>query len=359
MSRLAVLSLTDPDAVTSGGTARTRALRDAVRSAGHDVECFFPTTGAASLGTRVPGRLGALKRHFLPLPTVAGGRNPALAQRLAAAGPFDAVIVSALSQVPLAAATGAPVWVDFMDLWSAFADREAAARSGPARVTARAQARRLRRAEEAAIAGGAAVTAAGWRDAEVLRDRRHAISWLPTPAPSRPAARRPGPVRTVGLLGDFTYWPNLDAHDVLVRHWLPGLRDAGVDVVVAGRGSADLPPVAGVERLGPVDRLEDFYARVDAVLAPVRLGGGIKVKVVEALLAGVPVVATRIALEGLPPAVRDLAAAVEPTGSAAAALPALPAVDPGDPRLHPLTTTGFAEAVDDVLARLLRVRAAA
>ena len=60
-----------------------------------------------------------------------------------------------------------------------------------------------------------------------------------------------------------------------------------------------------VEVLGPVDEVATFYDRVDVVLAPIARGGGMKVKVVEAMMHGVPVVATRHAMEGLPRAIAD------------------------------------------------------
>jgi glycosyltransferase involved in cell wall biosynthesis len=58
--------------------------------------------------------------------------------------------------------------------------------------------------------------------------------------------------------------------------------------------------------LGPVDNPAEFYSLVDVVLAPLSLGGGMKVKIVEALLAGVPVVASAAAAEGIPNEVADL-----------------------------------------------------
>jgi hypothetical protein len=52
-----------------------------------------------------------------------------------------------------------------------------------------------------------------------------------------------------------------------------------------------------------VPSVDSFYQRVDAVLAPIERGGGMKVKVVEAMMHGVPVIATEHARVGLPPAI--------------------------------------------------------
>lgn len=77
----------------------------------------------------------------------------------------------------------------------------------------------------------------------------------------------------------------------------------GVEVAVFGgccdvlRGE-DLP--RGVRLAGRVDTPEEFYAAVDGVFVPFRFGTGQKIKVVEALSFGVPVICTRSAADGVP-----------------------------------------------------------
>lgn len=57
---------------------------------------------------------------------------------------------------------------------------------------------------------------------------------------------------------------------------------------------------AGVELAGRFDRLEDFYSEVDAVLVPLAYSTGLKIKAVEAFALGLPVIAHRHAVEGIP-----------------------------------------------------------
>ena len=57
--------------------------------------------------------------------------------------------------------------------------------------------------------------------------------------------------------------------------------------------------VPGVQGIGAVDDLQVFYEQADAVIAPIRAGGGTRMKVVEAFAHRVPVVATSEAAEGL------------------------------------------------------------
>jgi hypothetical protein len=142
------------------------------------------------------------------------------------------------------------------------------------------------------------VTAAGYKDAATITARGAKGSWLPTPvtAPATTPSLPTAP--TVGLLGNFAFWPNRDAYEALRHHWLPQLRDQGVKVVVAGYGSEDLPAAAGIALHGPVGSPAEFYGRVSATVAPIRLGGGIKVKIAESLVYDRPVLATSKALEG-------------------------------------------------------------
>lgn len=56
---------------------------------------------------------------------------------------------------------------------------------------------------------------------------------------------------------------------------------------------------AGVELLGFVPDVEVLYERAAVVVVPLRLGAGVKFKVIDALAAGVPVVTTSVGAEGI------------------------------------------------------------
>jgi polysaccharide biosynthesis protein PslH len=57
---------------------------------------------------------------------------------------------------------------------------------------------------------------------------------------------------------------------------------------------------APFEVVGRVDELEDFYDRVDLVVNPMDFGTGLKIKSVEAVFQGLPLLATKAAMVGLP-----------------------------------------------------------
>jgi glycosyltransferase involved in cell wall biosynthesis len=56
---------------------------------------------------------------------------------------------------------------------------------------------------------------------------------------------------------------------------------------------------------GGVPSIEGYFARASVVMAPVRLGGGMRRKVLEAMALGKPVVTTRLGTEGLAGAPAD------------------------------------------------------
>jgi len=93
--------------------------------------------------------------------------------------------------------------------------------------------------------------------------------------------------------------PNIDGlHWFLDQVWPAAPQ--GSRLLVAGdvcrRIKTDHP---GIELLGRVDDLAAFYARGVVAINPVHYGGGMKIKTLEAVAHGVPVVATREAAKGL------------------------------------------------------------
>jgi glycosyltransferase involved in cell wall biosynthesis len=104
--------------------------------------------------------------------------------------------------------------------------------------------------------------------------------------------------------GRMDYAPNLDALRFVVRELAPALRNDGSDVrlVVAG---AQIPKWCLKSGDGTISFHSDvpdmrrFFSVADAVLVPLRVGGGTRLKILEAFAAGVPVVSTRKGAEGI------------------------------------------------------------
>lgn len=120
-----------------------------------------------------------------------------------------------------------------------------------------------------------------------------------------PGARQdPTPPPGLLFVGGLGHWPNLDAVEHFIRDYMPVLRRRfpGITFTVAGQtdgwpGVQTAPP--DVRFAGFVENLEPLYAACTAVVAPLRIGGGTRLKIVEAMAAGAPVVTTAVGAEGL------------------------------------------------------------
>ncbi len=106
------------------------------------------------------------------------------------------------------------------------------------------------------------------------------------------------------FVGSFIHPPNVEAAIRLVRSILPKVRRQFPDievVIVGDRPPSALQKTAGTNVVitGRVPDLKPYLDRAAVVVAPMRSGGGMRVKVLEALAAGKAIVATPLAVEGL------------------------------------------------------------
>ncbi|MGA2449807.1 MAG: glycosyltransferase family 4 protein [Polyangiaceae bacterium] len=121
-----------------------------------------------------------------------------------------------------------------------------------------------------------------------------------------PPARRPGQSQglRVLFLGNVQSDPNLDAIYFFVHEVLPRLRARAPDVSFDVIGANVTPEVkqkfgSSVCFRGFVHDLTSAMAEYDVLAAPLRFGGGTKLKVLDAMAHGLPVVTTRVGAEGL------------------------------------------------------------
>ena len=110
-----------------------------------------------------------------------------------------------------------------------------------------------------------------------------------------PPAAEPAPLSepVAFFLGDRRWPPNAEALAALLALW-PRIAAAapGARLLLAGHpgpGERDQGP-AGVERLGFVPDLDAALRSAAVLLAPVPIGGGVRVKVLDAARHGIPVV---------------------------------------------------------------------
>ena len=163
--------------------------------------------------------------------------------------------------------------------------------------------RRARRHEAAAFRSADMVVVTGEPDAVAARAMgARAVRVVPNGAPdSLTEVPAGGAADRLVFVGWGGHSPNRDALDWWSSSIAP-LLPPGTVLDVAGSGWEGASPSPAVRMLGFVDSLPGLLR--DAVLvAPLRVGGGTKLKVVEAMAAGRPIIATPVAVEGLP--VRD------------------------------------------------------
>jgi polysaccharide biosynthesis protein PslH len=123
--------------------------------------------------------------------------------------------------------------------------------------------------------------------------------------PAVPPVRQPRAGRLV-FVGDFsggTASPNRDALNWFVREIWPLILHERPDseLHLAGRGSSQLPVNGSVNVCGRgfVDDLSELYSSASVCIAPIRFGTGTRIKILEAMAHGCPVVSTNAGAAGL------------------------------------------------------------
>ncbi|MEA2211757.1 MAG: polysaccharide biosynthesis protein PslH [Solirubrobacteraceae bacterium] len=123
--------------------------------------------------------------------------------------------------------------------------------------------------------------------------------------PSNPVGGSPP---TIVFIGGYLHPPNIDAAMTLMRGIMPLVRREmpGLRLTLVG----DRPPSVmlrsarpGDEITGAVSSVAPYVDAATLIVLPIRLGGGMRVKLLEALAAGKAVIASPLATAGL--AVRD------------------------------------------------------
>jgi len=147
----------------------------------------------------------------------------------------------------------------------------------------------------------------------VLHVRKHpedsnkAIFLPPDPGGSRMSPYSGGG-NEVLFIGSLTFPPNLEGLEWYVEHIHPSLSEVGgYSLTIAGRtDGASIPSLnkmvrrySNITLCADPQELTDFYKRAAVFVNPVLRGAGIKLKTINALQAGVPVVSTRLGWRGL------------------------------------------------------------
>ncbi|RKH17817.1 glycosyltransferase [Corallococcus sp. CA047B] len=226
-------------------------------------------------------------------------------------GPFDIIHFDHLHMaqlLPLARELNpsAHLVIDEHNVESQLLARMAPLSAAPLRPFLRWQFNRVERLERECVSQADSVLACSEVDAAQLRalgaKQVHVVPngvKLPDFVPAEKAGN------DLVFVGSMDWWPNEDAVLRLAREVWPLVSSelAPGRLMVVGRSPSASVRALENERLvvtGSVPSVAPHLARALATAIPLRAGSGTRLKVLEAAAAGVPVVATRLAVEGLP-----------------------------------------------------------
>ena len=111
------------------------------------------------------------------------------------------------------------------------------------------------------------------------------------------------------FVGSMDYHANVDSVVNFANNTWPCIHDRKPELLftIVGRDPAPevrrLASLPGVEVTGTVEDVRPYYHEATAQVVPLRIGGGSRLKILEAMAAGVPVISTSMGAEGL--AVKD------------------------------------------------------
>jgi O-antigen biosynthesis protein len=226
---------------------------------------------------------GAMRYAFLSFPAVANDVTPLIRSHC----PWARVIF------------------DTVDLHFLRMQREAVLRQDPRLAE---EAERMRQLELACVRSADVTVAVSEEERRLLLDLvpESVAETVPNVFQVRDG-RSPGPAARNGLLfvGGFWHVPNGDAVLWFVEHVWPRIRAEAPEVVFRIVGADPTPEVLalrrlpGIEVVGYVPDLTPYFDSARVFVAPLRFGAGMKGKVGQSLVHGLPVVSTAVGAEGM------------------------------------------------------------
>lgn len=240
--------------------------------------------------------------------------SPQMADRIRAVAeqtPVDVMVVSELQTLRyLELLPDVPGVLEEIEV-TIFHDRVAEASDRRSRMRAQLTLTKLQRALRVLMERGVAFTVVSESEREKIREfapPNARIDVIPNGVDTR--ANLPDPADTpeadtLIYSGAVTYFANLDAITYCADEVLPRIRRERPNArlrVTGGTGSVDvsrLAAIPGMEFTGFLPSVADAVRRAQALMVPLRVGGGTRLKILEAMALGTPVIATRKGAEGL------------------------------------------------------------
>ena len=194
-------------------------------------------------------------------------------------------------------------------IWQRHADTQ---RNRLARLLFLMQWRRMRAFERAACRRYDAIVAVSPEDRAIMEQEYEAplVREIPTGVDTeyfRPSGSAdPDPYHLV-FTGSMDWLPNDDAMKYFAKAILPRIRASYPEAVLTIVGRKPFPSVTALSRkdsrirvTGQVDDVRPYIERAAVYVIPLRIGGGTRLKVFEAMAMEKAIVSTSIGVEGLP-----------------------------------------------------------
>jgi glycosyltransferase involved in cell wall biosynthesis len=300
-----------------------RGVRD--RRAADVARAFYEARGIRAIitgdhpsdnkGASFYGRLAANLLSPFPF-SIATHRSPAVRreiQRLLRSEKVDVWQFEALSYADALMGTNARTIVMAHNAESLIWERLYATERQPLkRLYIRHQYRKYERYEGRVLRAASRVVAVSHEDAAVLANRfgvddaAVVDNGVDVAHFTEGADRRSPDPKQILFLGSLDWRPNLDSVDILLTRVMPQVLAAepGAHLSIVGRNPSPelvrrIKTEPRVQLHADVDDVRPYLARSGVMAVPLRIGGGSRLKILEAAAAGLPVVSTRIGCEGL------------------------------------------------------------
>jgi glycosyltransferase involved in cell wall biosynthesis len=290
------------------GVAAQRADLDELRGLCAEVRLMAFETSTAARTARIGADLlrgRAFQRSMFRAPDAVRAAHAWIRE-----GDFDAIVAAVLYMVPYVPEDHlARTLLDSQNVDTRrIATMARALWPRPRGIVARAQQRPVQRYEERVAAQAGGVLAASAPEARWFeRVAPGRVTVVPNGVDARAVV--PGGGAGTGsqvlFVGSMDYGANVDAARELLREIAPRLRSPGARIALVGadppaelRVAAAAAPVP-VEVTGRVQDIAEWWRSSRLLAVPLRIGGGTRLKILEAMAYGLPVVTTSLGCEGL------------------------------------------------------------
>jgi polysaccharide biosynthesis protein PslH len=272
-----------------------------------------PRGSGYSLGKLLRGAVG---RTPLPLLNYTSQEMTDVVSRLFTENEFEVVQVESIHLMNYlrtirASSKRALVICDWHNIESELMQRYSEQeKSAPRRAYARRTARLMKDFEQRALSEFDAHIAVSERDAEALRGvNLSAKVFVIENGVDSSYYASDGSGSTIRnrivFVGSMDYHANVEGVVRFARHVWPAVYQQKPELVftIVGKdpapGVGDLSSIKGIEVTGSVPDVRPYYREAIAAIVPLNVGGGSRLKILEAMAAGVPVVSTTLGAEGL------------------------------------------------------------